>query len=342
MHDVTSRYTKYFNRRYSREGHLFQERFRAVLMEKQEYALPMTAYVHSLPARAGLTREFTVYPYSSCAAYLDAEIRRNAKEMAEEIDAVLAHLPVSYDAFLSRIEPQTMDQLEQRLSGRILGSEAFVAAIRLRIKAAQGLPASEPPVAATKRAQASAPLARRFAWHPARVAWASGAASVLLALAVTLQGRLGMLERTIRSLAKENESLFNARGAFVRLEESAVRSRQLAGSEWEMRILSATGESLEPARSDSVAFNQRQMTSAVTLGLGFASSNYTLTPQPDGSVVWETMQTNPSGEVVCWRGVWKGDSMRGVLTRQMANKGTENFSFIGIQRGEGRVSRHET
>lgn len=37
MHDLSSNYTKYFNGRYQRKGHLFQERYKAAILEKEEY-----------------------------------------------------------------------------------------------------------------------------------------------------------------------------------------------------------------------------------------------------------------------------------------------------------------
>jgi REP element-mobilizing transposase RayT len=357
MHDVTSRYTKYSNRRYNREGHLFQERFRTVLMEKHALILPMTAYVHSLPARVGLSREFNTYPYSSCAAYLNAESHQSAKEISEEVSEVLAHLPGGYETFLNRIEPAAMNQLEQRLSQRILGSEAFVAAIRSRIKAAQGLPASEPPVAASKRAQASAPIARRFAWRPARVAWASGVAAMLLVAAIGVQQRIGTLEQVLASLSKENEALFKARGVFASFEENQASLRthaalavqheaigelvSLEGTEWDVRLMPMHAKTPEAIQQDQLAFTRRQVSSTALASQGFSAANYTTTEQPDGTLNWETMQSNPSGELVSWQGAWQGPVMRGVVTRQTTGKTPEHFTFVAVTRKPAAI-RSET
>ena len=336
MHDVTTRYTKAYNRRYERAGHLFMERFRTVLIEKAPQLLPVTAYVHSLPGRFGIQSEFTQYPYSSCSQYLS-----QPQELAGEVGEVLGLLPSSgnaYEEFLSSLEPAAMDAVERGLSQRLFGSEAFVASMRNRL-AAVSKPAVAPQPAQPVRAIVRA---RKPVWSPVRLGWISAASILALILGVGVQKRMGAMETTIQSLAKENETLFSTRDIFTHYEQSAQRSLQLPGSEWEVRVVPTDAEAGATARVDQITFGHHQMTAAGTLAMGFGSSNYTLTPQTDGSVVWETMQNNGKGEVVCWRGEWRGDAMRGILTRQMAGQAPENFNFIGIQRGTNGATQHET
>jgi REP element-mobilizing transposase RayT len=49
MHGINSSYTGYFNRRYGRSGHLFQGRYRGILVEKDAYLLSLSRYVHPNP-----------------------------------------------------------------------------------------------------------------------------------------------------------------------------------------------------------------------------------------------------------------------------------------------------
>src|SRR3989338_5797134 len=67
MHDLNSLYTKYFNGRYLRKGHLFEARFKSVLVEKADYLLKMTRHIHQLPGDV-----FKDYPYTSYHLYIDA------------------------------------------------------------------------------------------------------------------------------------------------------------------------------------------------------------------------------------------------------------------------------
>jgi putative transposase len=70
MHGINGGYTNYFNRKYKRVGHLFQGRYRAILVEKDRYLLPLSRYVHLNPVRAGLVRRPEGYPWSSYREYV--------------------------------------------------------------------------------------------------------------------------------------------------------------------------------------------------------------------------------------------------------------------------------
>ncbi len=46
MHNVQSYYTNYYNRRYNRVGHLFQGRYKALIVDKDSYLLDLSRYIH--------------------------------------------------------------------------------------------------------------------------------------------------------------------------------------------------------------------------------------------------------------------------------------------------------
>jgi REP element-mobilizing transposase RayT len=70
VHDVHARYAQYFNRRYDRVGHLFQGRFRSLLVDRNEWLLEVVRYVHRNPVKARLVSRPEEYPWSSHGAYL--------------------------------------------------------------------------------------------------------------------------------------------------------------------------------------------------------------------------------------------------------------------------------
>ena len=70
MHGINSGYTGYFNRKYNRKGHLFQGRYRGILVEKETYLLPLSRYIHLNPFRAGLVKKPENYEWSSYRGYL--------------------------------------------------------------------------------------------------------------------------------------------------------------------------------------------------------------------------------------------------------------------------------
>jgi len=74
MQNVSFRYTRWVNRREKRSGHLFQGRYKAVLVDGESYLLELVRYIHLNPIRAGLVREPEAYPWSGHRAYLGEEV----------------------------------------------------------------------------------------------------------------------------------------------------------------------------------------------------------------------------------------------------------------------------
>jgi hypothetical protein len=70
MHGVNSSYTGYFNRKYGRSGHLFQGRYRGILVEKDMYLLSLSRYVHLNPVRARVVERPEDYRWSSYPGYI--------------------------------------------------------------------------------------------------------------------------------------------------------------------------------------------------------------------------------------------------------------------------------
>jgi REP element-mobilizing transposase RayT len=70
MHGINSSYTGYFNRKYDRVGHLFQGRYRGILVDKDSYLLELTRYVHLNPVRAKMVKRPEEYPWSSYVGYV--------------------------------------------------------------------------------------------------------------------------------------------------------------------------------------------------------------------------------------------------------------------------------
>jgi putative transposase len=65
MHDVLTQYSVYFNGRYGRSGHLFQNRFFDSEVRDLAYLINATAYIHLNPVRAGLVRTVDEWRWSS-------------------------------------------------------------------------------------------------------------------------------------------------------------------------------------------------------------------------------------------------------------------------------------
>lgn len=69
MQTVNSRYARYFNRKYDRVGHLFQQRYWQDPIESEERLLACVRYIHLNPLKAGLSNPDD-YPWSSYQDYI--------------------------------------------------------------------------------------------------------------------------------------------------------------------------------------------------------------------------------------------------------------------------------
>lgn len=73
MQNLTFRYTRHLNQRRGRQGPLFQGRFKAVVIDADQYLLDLVSYVHNAPVRAGLAKSADAYSWSGHSAYLGKE-----------------------------------------------------------------------------------------------------------------------------------------------------------------------------------------------------------------------------------------------------------------------------
>ena len=70
MQSLLFRYTRYFNKRYGKVGHLFQGRYKAILCDKDAYLLELVRYIHLNPIRAKVVTDPERYLWTSHLSYL--------------------------------------------------------------------------------------------------------------------------------------------------------------------------------------------------------------------------------------------------------------------------------
>ena len=70
MRHINGAYTTYFNVKRARSGHLFQGRYKAILVEIDEYAKELSRYIHLNPVRAGMSARPEQYRWSSYRSYI--------------------------------------------------------------------------------------------------------------------------------------------------------------------------------------------------------------------------------------------------------------------------------
>ena len=73
MRQLNGVYTQTYNRRHGRVGHVFQGRYKAILVDRDSYLLELLRYVVLNPVRAGMVESPSAWPWSSYAATVGKE-----------------------------------------------------------------------------------------------------------------------------------------------------------------------------------------------------------------------------------------------------------------------------
>ncbi|SFB19547.1 MULTISPECIES: transposase [unclassified Bacillus (in: firmicutes)] len=74
MKELHSRYAVYLNIRLKIEGHVFQGRYGARLIETSDYFLEVSRYIHRNPFEAKMVRKLEDYKWSSYSSYVTPHI----------------------------------------------------------------------------------------------------------------------------------------------------------------------------------------------------------------------------------------------------------------------------
>jgi len=129
MHNLGFRYTAYYNWRHHHVGHVFQGRFKAILVDADPYLLELVRYIHLNPVRAGLLRDPAGYAWSGHRAYLGLESRRwlHCDWVLSQFGKDLAAARTAYMRFLSMPAVQQSQQDFKRATQAdgVIGDELF-------------------------------------------------------------------------------------------------------------------------------------------------------------------------------------------------------------------------
>jgi hypothetical protein len=123
-------YTISFNRKHKRVGHLFQGRYKAHLVDKDSYFLPVSRYIHLNPVKAKLVRYPEDHDYSSMRHYMGGKA---PAFLHKEFTLSSFESPASYRKFVLEGLSNPQDIFKDVVGGAILGDENFLANVKARI-----------------------------------------------------------------------------------------------------------------------------------------------------------------------------------------------------------------
>ena len=132
MQHINGAYTSYFNVKRKRSGHLFQGRYKAIVIEADEYVQELSRYIHLNPVRANMVVRPEEYRWSSYLDYIGVRKRPDWLETS----CIHDHFGKGKERFSKYrgfVEAQLGSEYENPFGGvvasTILGSESFVCKI---------------------------------------------------------------------------------------------------------------------------------------------------------------------------------------------------------------------
>lgn len=122
-------YAVYFNRKYKRNGHLFQGRFKSVLVDADSYLKQLSRYIHLNPVRAGIVDRPTDYDWSSYTAFVGKRIAPEWLEthwLLSQFGKKRKEAHANYKDFVESLDAKKLENPEKELTGGfILGTPDF-------------------------------------------------------------------------------------------------------------------------------------------------------------------------------------------------------------------------
>jgi putative transposase len=134
MQNINTSYTVYINKRHKRFGHLFQGRFKGTIVDKENYLIVLTRYIHLNPVRARIVKRPEEYKWTSYREYIGSS---NEKESFVDTTETLSCFSKKKNAAIKAYREFVMDGINDDSSplneveaGFILGSIQFKELIR--------------------------------------------------------------------------------------------------------------------------------------------------------------------------------------------------------------------
>ncbi len=126
-------YTRRFNNRHARSGHLFQGRFKSLILENDAYLVRLSCYIHRNPLRAGIVKRLIDHKWSSYPAYA---YNRKYPEWLKT-DTVLSQLgtdnpQLSYRKKVQRYSKEEASLFEELRYGLFFGTVGFADRLKSR------------------------------------------------------------------------------------------------------------------------------------------------------------------------------------------------------------------
>jgi putative transposase len=123
-------YTQHINRKQSRSGRLWQNRFFSCPVDRDEYLLPVLRYIETNPVRAGKAKQAWEYEWSSARHHV---LGTPDPLVTEPLDR-MTETGRDYRRFLQRLDNEEQRRIQlATATGRPLGGQSFVARLESKL-----------------------------------------------------------------------------------------------------------------------------------------------------------------------------------------------------------------
>jgi hypothetical protein len=129
-------YTQRYNRTHKCEGHLFRGRYKAILVEEDNYLLELVRYIHRNPLKAGIVKDIDLYEWSSHPDYTSEE-KQSAWLHKDFVLMILnTNAEKRYQAYQQFIEQEDSEEIsgifDRKKLPSTLGTKEFIDQIKNR------------------------------------------------------------------------------------------------------------------------------------------------------------------------------------------------------------------
>jgi REP element-mobilizing transposase RayT len=129
IHNLTLRYTAWLNRRHARIGHLFHGRYKALLVDAENYLLELVRYIHLNPVRAGMARRADEYRWTGHRALAGQESLpwMTTDWVLSQFASSVSIARNRYEAFVQEAggDGERKEFRQGTYEGRIIGDDVF-------------------------------------------------------------------------------------------------------------------------------------------------------------------------------------------------------------------------
>ncbi|MDI6890869.1 MAG: transposase [Thermodesulfovibrionales bacterium] len=155
MRYIDGAYTTYYNVKRQRAGHLFQGRYKAIVVDADEYAGELSRYIHLNPVRAKIVTRPEEYKWSSYRSYIGKE--RSPKWLT--VDFILSYFggrttaaQKKYRNFVDSLTGKRYESpLKEVVASTILGGIDFIKEIKEKYLSGRGVDRNVPALAELRK-----------------------------------------------------------------------------------------------------------------------------------------------------------------------------------------------